>query len=479
VGAARSLIVAIAAVALLASCASPAQHAAPTTNDEAALSRAVDALVEPLVAASQFSGAVALMRDGRLVHARGWGLANHASGVAFTPDTPSDGGSLAKTFTAAGLWRLVHEGRLAMDQPVRTIVPEYPHGGVSVGQLLTHSNGLVLDYDAFDAHFRPGEARHTAALLTIAGRMAPAPSFPPGSRFEYANLAYDAAGLVIERISGQRYEAFVRERFFRPHGLVHSFARPAHFADWPVPRARGYRFREGRWQDHDAYDDEAFLGGSNLIFSATDLARWGQAWALARVLPEAAERAGRQAPLIAGRPSAINGLSWYCDGAGRRCHYSGSLNGFHALVYWDRDRRESVAFTSNSAIPAWPLIALQRALVDLMAGRPATAPDPLTAELKTVERSARGAVAGRYRLPGMGTATLAVAGERLQLQIDDGLVYDAHPVSKQVFYVPGTDWWLAFSDTTKSMVSGVQRVSSPNLHLRGMYHDAQAPRLLP
>lgn len=448
---------------LLAACAG-----APPSDER--LEREVAALVEPLVASQQFSGAVALMRDDRLVHARGFGQASHEPSVAFTPTAPSDGGSLAKTFTAAGLWWLVHEGRLAMDRPVQSIVPEYPHAGVTVGHLLAHSNGLAPDYESFDAHFKPGEPRTTEALLRIAGRDTPAPTFEPGTRFEYTNLGYDAAGLVIERISGQRYADFVRERFFRPHGLVNSFARPAHFADWPGPRTRGYRFRDGRWQDHDAYDDEAFLGASNLVFSALDLARWGNAWAYARVLPGAAERAGREAPRIAGLPSAIDGLSWYCAAGGRRCHWTGSLNGFHALVHWDRDRRESVAFVSNSTIPPWTIIPLQRGLVDLLAGRTAAGPRPPAAELARIEPAARAELAGHYLMPGLGRMVLRAGGPGLKVQLEGGLEYDAFPVSRSVFYVPGTDWWLAFS---RDAGTGPRPW---RLHLRSMAADADAPR---
>lgn len=454
------MALALAALVLVGGCAGP-----PATDE--ALARRVDALVEPLVQAQQFSGAVALMRDGRLLHARGWGLANHETGTAFTPETPSDGGSLAKTFTAAGLWWLVHEGRLSMRQRVQTIVPEYPHAEVTVAQLLAHSTGLAPDYESFDRHFRPGQARTTAALLAIAGRETPQPTFPPGTRFEYANLAYDAAALVIERTSGQGYEAFVRQRFFQPHGLVHSFARPPHFADWPGPRTRGYRHRQGRWQDHDAYDDEGFLGASNLIFSATDLARWGDAWARARVLPAAAERAGREAPLIGGHRSAIDGLSWYCAADGTRCHYTGSLNAFHALVHWDRARRETVAFVSNSSIPPLQTIALQRALVDVLAGRTPPATDPAPAGFRRMQAEARGALGGAYAVDGVGRVVLRHGGPGLQMQVDGGLVYDLFPVSPEVFYVPGTDWWLAFSDAPQGL----------RLHVHGMYHQASGPRL--
>jgi CubicO group peptidase (beta-lactamase class C family) len=458
-----SLAAATAALLLCACAAGP--------PDADRLSREVAALVEPLVAAHQFSGAVALMQDDRLVYARGFGQASHVPAVPFTPQTPSDGGSLAKTFTAAGLWWLVHEGRLAMDRPVQAVVPEYPHAGVTVGQLIAHSNGLAPDYGDFDKHFAPGQPRTTAALLRLAGQETPAPTFVPGTRFEYTNLGYDAAGLVIERISGQGYEDFVRDRFFRPHGLVHAFARPPHFADWPGPRTRGYRYRDGRWQDHDAYDDEAFLGGSNLIFSALDLARWGNAWAHARVLPGAAERAGGAAPLIGGRPSAINGLSWYCAAGGRRCHYTGSLNGFHALVYWDRERRESVAFVSNSTVPPWTVIPLQLGLVELLAGRSAPAQSPATTALATIAPEDRRGLAGHYHAPGLGGVELRWNGERLQLQAEGGLLLDAYAVSRSVFYVPGNDWWIALS-------RGAGDEPRPTrLHVRSMYLQADARRL--
>jgi hypothetical protein len=188
------------------------------------------------------------------------------------------------------------------------------------------------------------------------------------------------------------------------------------------------------------------------------------------VRPAAAERAGREAPRIAGRPSAIDGLSWYCAPGGRRCHWTGSLNGFHVLVHWDRDRRESVAFVANSAIPAWAIIPLQRGLVDVLAGRPAAAARPATTALARIEPATRAELAGRYVLPGVGALVLRAVRPGLRVQVEGGLEYDAFPVAAGVFYVPGTDWWLAF---TRDAVPGP---SGWRLHLRGMYHDADAAR---
>jgi CubicO group peptidase (beta-lactamase class C family) len=441
---------------LLPACA----HRAP---DDAVAAR-VDALVSPLVEARQFSGAVVLMRGGQVVFERGFGLANQAAALPFRPDTPNDGASLAKTFTAAGLALLVHEGLIALDMPVQRLLPEYPHAQTTVRQLLSHSNGLPPYYEFFDPHFGKDEVRTTRGLLAVVAREQPAPSFTPGTRFEYSNLGFDSAALLIERITGQDYEAFVVERFFKPLGMHSSFARPGRLADWRGVRTPGYRWRNGAWQDFDAFDNEAFLGASNLYFSARDLGRWASAFAGGRALPAAVLAAGQQRPLIAGQASAINLLSWYCDGANRRCWYSGSYNAFHSVVYWDRARDESVVYVSNSTLPPWPAITLARGLVDALAGAPAPTIAPPTFE--RFDRDSRPRIAGTYRADGIGRITVDAAPQGMTLRVDNGLAFDLFPVTREDFYVPGLDWFVRFSGGT----------TPTTLHLRSMLLDATARR---
>jgi CubicO group peptidase (beta-lactamase class C family) len=450
--------IACSALVGLAGCAS--------VGEDRALAARVDALIAPRVAAHEFSGAVVLTRDGRTVYQRGFGLANHASGAPFSPDTPSDGASIAKTFTAASLWWLVADGRIDPDAPVVRYLPEYPHRATRVRHLVEHSNGLPADYTFFDSHFGKDEVRTTEAMLRIVARVAPQPSFEPGSRYEYCSLGYDVAALLIERVSGQRFEAFVHARFFAPLGMRDSFARPVRLADWPGVRTLGYRWRSDAWQPFDVFDGEAFLGASNFYFSATDLARWSAAHAAGRAPPAAVAAPGQRRGSIGGQPAPITGLSWYCDDTGTRCYYTGSLNAFHAFVYWDRARDASAVFVSNSTLPPWQVISLQRALVAALASEvEAVAP---AESFERFDRSTRAAVAGRYRATGLGAVELIRTESRLQLRVDEGLAFDVFQVSREVFYAPGPDYWLAFSGP---------RERPATLHLRGMFVDAVAPRM--
>lgn len=429
------------------------------------LTARVDALLAPLVAANEFSGAVVLARRGGIVYQRGFGMANHAHATAFTPDTASDGGSLAKTFTAASIWMLVRDGRIDPDAPVTRYVAEYPHRHTTVRHLLGHSNGLPPYYEFFDPHFQPDQVRTTVAMLAVVARERPEPGFAPGSRFEYSNFGFDIGALIVERVTGMRYEAFVEEHFFSRLGMASAFARPGRLSDWQGIRTLGYRWQADAWEIVDVFDMEAFLGASNLYFSAADLYRWGSANAAGTAIPADVHLLGQQRNLIDGMPSPITALSWYCDGSGERCYYTGSINAFHSFVYWDRRRDETAVFVSNSSLPPWKTITLQRNLVDALAGRPTTTDG--TSGFQRLDDATRPTVAGTYSADATGAVAVRLEAGRMQVRIGAGLQFDAFRIGPDVFYVPGPDYWLGFG----------AGLPPADLHIRSMFVDTVAHRV--
>jgi CubicO group peptidase (beta-lactamase class C family) len=410
---------------------------------DATLAARVDAVITPLVEAHEFSGAVVLTRRGQVVYQRGFGMANHAAGTAFTSDTASDGASLAKTFTAAGIWWLANEKRIDLDAPVQRYLAEFPHAQTTVRQLISHTNGLPANYEFFDAHFKPDEVRTTQAMLGVVAKHAPLPSFPPGHRFEYSSIGFDVGALLIERVSGLRYEDFLKQRFFSPLGMSTSFTRTPRLADWPGVRTMGYRWRDGAWVPFDVFDMEAFRGGSNLYFSANDLSRWASAHASGAGLPAAVFSAGLRRTEVAGQRAGLTGLNWYCDDANNRCYYTGDLNAFYSVAYWDRARDESVVFVSNSNLPAWRRATLARELTDALAEKPAQPRSVVTFERFSNET--RAAIAGTYIAKDVGHVKVSVGKQGLRIRVADGPEYELFPVSREVVYCPGLDLWLAFS----------------------------------
>lgn len=434
-----------------------------TRPDEARVARLADRVVDEIAASADFNGAVVLMRDGRVVYERAAGLAERSPDRPFTVDTPSDGGSLAKTLTAAALWELAAEGRLSLDDPVTRHLPDYPYAGQTLRDLVAHRNGLP-DYDVFEAELKARRVLYTPDLLALTAQRQPQPQRPAGIAVEYSNLGFDVAALVVERITGRPIAAFWRERYFTPLGLQGMFARPARFADFPVPRTVGYRRDGTAWVPNDSFDGEGFVGASNVHASARDWARWGDAFARGRVMPAERLEAGLRQPMLAsGMDSRLTMLSWYCDGAARRCHYTGAYNGFYAQVWWDRAERTALAYVSNSTLPPWRCARLTRDLIDALAGRE---PPPERVTPLAVPRAELPRWTGRYRSPTLGEVALALDGTRLVVRVGDGEPATAFALPGGVRYAPTLDLWLAFGGTPQA----------PALHLRTVFHEAEARR---
>lgn len=389
------------------------------------------------------NGAVVVAEEGRVIYEAGFGPANVAAGRDFTPDTPVDGASLAKMFTAAAILLLQEEGRLSLDDGVQRHLPPFPYAEVKIRHLLAHSNGLP-DYNYFDQIVPKDSVRTNQVHLQVLAERRPALTMRPGHGFAYSNLGYDLAAMVIERVSGWIYAEFLGERFFRRAALTSVFVRPARLADWRGVRTAGYQAGPDGLALFDALDNEGFYGGSNLYLSTRDLHRWNQAFLPPGALP------GKNAPgpglatatLDDGRRTGISLLSWYASPEGTRHWYSGDWQAFYAVAYRDVPARRSISFMTNNAMPQWLRPRLVAALVELLEGREqAACPAPAIREFKA---DSRAALAGVYAVEKLGQVSLELSAERAFCRVNDGLNYEMFMTAAGVHYVPGLDVWIWF-----------------------------------
>ncbi|MFG0320285.1 MAG: serine hydrolase domain-containing protein [Planctomycetota bacterium JB042] len=221
------------AVATTVSCA--------TSREGPSAAEAIDSLMARLHEEGLFvSGAVVAGRDGEIVYERGFGLANVAEGVPFTPDTPAYAASMAKTLTAAAILMLEEDGRLRLDDPVTEHLPEFPYPEIRIRHLLEHSSGLLPDGPLLSLAPR-GEEQTNALLLDVLAERAPPLAFAPGDGFLYSGTGSVVAATVVERVTGESYASFLRERIFEPLGMDSSFVRRDAGEDGKRVRTLGYR----------------------------------------------------------------------------------------------------------------------------------------------------------------------------------------------------------------------------------------------
>jgi D-alanyl-D-alanine carboxypeptidase len=259
----------------LTSVSTPRASRGPT--DPAALQKQLDGVVE-----AGAPGVVGLVRTGERTWQGASGLGDlHANRPARAGDRFRVG-SVTKSFVATLVLQLVGEGRLGLDDNLERWLPGLVPGGdrITVRQLLHHTSGLYNytdDLPERPRRFRPGE------LVAIAtGRK---PLFAPGTQFSYSNTNYILAGMLVERVTGQRLAAQLQHRILQPLGLDDT-ELPATERTLAGPHARGYAPPDDEWQVSDGparlvdateMDPSWAWAAGAMVSSTADLARFYQA----------------------------------------------------------------------------------------------------------------------------------------------------------------------------------------------------------
>jgi CubicO group peptidase (beta-lactamase class C family) len=186
----------------------------------------IDTLAERVLKTFDVPGiAVAVIKDGRVVHAKGYGLRSLGTSMPVNAQTLFGIASNSKAFTAAALGMLVDEGKLSWDDKVRQYIPEFKlyspfvTEDFSIRDLLTHRSGLGLG--AGDLMIFPDSSNFSLEdIIHNLQFLKPVSSFR--TKFDYDNNLYIVAGEVVHRVSGLSWDDFVESRILRPLGMMHS-----------------------------------------------------------------------------------------------------------------------------------------------------------------------------------------------------------------------------------------------------------------
>jgi CubicO group peptidase (beta-lactamase class C family) len=220
--------------------------------------------------------AVGASVDGHPALARAYGLADLEQDTRNTPDTIFEAGSVSKQFTAAAVLLLAREGKLSLDDPVRTYMPELPDYGtpITIRHILTHTSGL-RDWGSVEEIAgwpRTTRVYTQAHVLDILGRQRDL-NFPPGAHWSYSNSGYNLAAMIVTRVSGMSFADFTRRRIFEPLGMTQTSWRDDHTR---IVKHRAIAYAQERDGFHTEMPFEDVYGNSSLLTTVGDLLRWNE-----------------------------------------------------------------------------------------------------------------------------------------------------------------------------------------------------------
>jgi CubicO group peptidase (beta-lactamase class C family) len=296
---------------------------------------------------------VGVVKDGRLVYKRGFGMANLDYDVPNTTSTLFNLASASKPFTAMSIALLAQQGKLSLDDDIRKYLPEIPKYAdtITIRHLLLHTSG-IREYQAllFFGGFSPDNALNDKAILNLLARQKNI-SFAPGTKHQYSNSNYHLLGIIVGRVSGKSLRAFAEENIFKPLGMKNTM-----FFDnrneIVKNRASGYMVgADKKIRARNSLFD--LVGGGGVLTTVEDLYLWDQNFYEPKV-------GNKELIQLLTTPGTLNSGEKmdYAFGVWRQEYkglpvikHSGNMSGFRAqIVSFPEQKFTVIALSNNSAI---------------------------------------------------------------------------------------------------------------------------------
>ena len=237
----------------------------------------LDKLISTYAEYGKFNGSVLVAEKGKVIYKKGFGLADMEWNIPNQPDTKHRLGSITKQFTAMLIMQLVEQGKLKLDVPISTYLPEYPKKNgdvITIHQLLTHSSGTpnMTSFPGFSKNIK-GNSYSPVQLVNLFADSTL--QFKPGEKFAYSNSGYILLGYIIEKVTGKSYEQVLQENIFTPLKMTNTGYDHAKIL--LKNRASGYE-KNGRHFVNATFIDMSVPYAAGSMYSTVeDLYLWDQA----------------------------------------------------------------------------------------------------------------------------------------------------------------------------------------------------------
>jgi CubicO group peptidase (beta-lactamase class C family) len=426
---AATALVAVVGVVLVPSLAvqaqtqatTPASPLQPAALDRSTLEKRIDELVEGHAKTTGFSGTVLLAKDGKPVVAKGYGYANAEWQIPNATNTKFRIGSVTKQFTSMLVMQLREQGKLALEDSVCRFVTPCPDAWkpVTIHHLLTHTSGIPT-YTGLAAWREVNMLPRTPEQIVAFFRDLPL-QWAPGERYAYNNSGYFLLGVVIEKITGKKYEQVLQDLILTPLGMADTGY------DWHrtiiARRADGYTGTGTSLSNAPPLDMGHPYAAGALYSTVDDLLKWDRALYTTRLLPEAAKQI-MWTPFRDGYAYGwgINEPVPGVFGGHRRIAHGGGINGFSAfiarlpeprvtiIVLCNNDDIAAIYYGHKYEVPSVPVVA-------------------------TIDPSILDLYVGEYEIKPGATILVTRQGSGLGIQPTGGRRVDALPASETKFFV--------------------------------------------
>ncbi|HMR91440.1 MAG TPA: serine hydrolase domain-containing protein [Chitinophagaceae bacterium] len=330
-----------------------------TAQLPAPVNDSLDSIFTSYFKEGQPGGAVLIAIDGRVVYKKAWGVEDIETKKPITSQTSFNLGSISKTVVAYAILQLAQQNKLSLQDDLLKFFPEFKNRDIArkvkIFHLLTHTSGLPDSrrvQEEHDFYLTAKDAENWAPLLQTAQL-----EFEPGTKYKYSNPAFNGLALIIEKVSGQKWQDYVKAAILQPSGMKH-----ADITDGPHPAsgvAHAYVLnRDNKFEELDYGEEPTFAAAGNggVWGSVEDMWQYEQAIRQSVFLPAEWINLSRTVYPMPGWKDSIAprlGFSWFLtkDTGQDLIGHTGSQGGFVSDYCWWPGKKIFYTLLSNKPVP--------------------------------------------------------------------------------------------------------------------------------
>lgn len=309
----------------------------------------IEGLLKQYYSYGQFNGSILVAEKGKIIYAKGFGMANMEWAIPNQPNTKFRIGSITKQFTAALILQLVEEGKIKLDGKLSDYLPDYRKdtgGKVTIHQLLNHTSGIPSYTSRPD--FFAEVSRDPYNVADFVKKFASGDlEFEPGAKFSYNNSGYFLLGAIIEKVTGKSYETVLTERIFKLLGMTNTGYDNQ--APLLAKRASGYQKTPTGYVNAPYLDMSLPYAAGSMYSTVEDLFKWDQSLYADKIL----SATSKKLMFTPGLSNYGYGFNIYDQTIGKTnektkfVQHSGGINGFNSLITRAVEKGQTVIILDN------------------------------------------------------------------------------------------------------------------------------------
>lgn len=314
-----------------------------------------------------------ILKDGKILLSKGYGLSDLGTGTPITDSTYFNICSVSKQFSSVALMLLSERGLLSLDDPINKYFPAFEaefYSHITLRHLLSHTSGipdarprneeqwqkyLTLNESKFDSYIdfdRFCEEEESVRYLEHLEAL----NFEPGTRYEYMNPTYQLILMIVEQVTGEDFDTWMRENVFLPAGMENTFYFEPD-KDLPANTAHGYmKDDSGNWVECD-YGEANFFGtkaDGGIYTTPLEFIRWDRALYGDKVMSGASRKEVHTPRIATDIPDTDYGYGWFIEHKGGRplkIYHTGDNGGF--LIFEGRFPDKDIFYLIFANEPEW------------------------------------------------------------------------------------------------------------------------------